>query len=151
MNSGPPRIVYKTMTAKEFLRQYEHAVRRIARLTEEYEQEQLLIDAVRSLSDNDGMPHGSGVSKPTEDKAVRLADKALRLVDARLDAIDARQKVFDLINDIDGIEGDILFERYINLHKWEEICILVHYSWNGVHQAHRRALRMVQEILDGRV
>ena len=59
------------MTAKEYLRQYEYAVKRIQRLEEEYAAERLLIDAVRSVSDNDGMPHGSGISKPTEDKAIR--------------------------------------------------------------------------------
>ena len=133
------------MTAKEFLRQYEYAVKRIHRLEEEYEAETLLIDAVRSVSDNDGMPHGSGISKPTEEKAVRLADKKLRLIQARLDAIEIRQQVFDMINEIDGIEGDVLYQRYIKLHKWEDICVLLHYSWYGVHSAHRRALQMVEE------
>ena len=135
------------MTAKEFLRQYEYAVKRIHRLEEEYEAETLLIDAVRSVSDNDGMPHGSGISKPTEEKAVRLADKKLRLVQARLDAIEIRQELFDVINEIDGIEGDVLYERYINLRKWEEICILVHYSWQGVHLVHRRALALIEDRL----
>lgn len=135
------------MTAKEFLRQYEYADRRVKRLETEYQEELMMVDAVRSASDNDGMPHGSGISKPTEDKALRLADKHLRLVDARLEAIAKRQEVFDLIDGIDGIEGDLLFERYIKLRKWEEICILLHYSWKGVHKVHRRALNIVDEII----
>ena len=135
------------MTAKDFLRQYEYAVKRIRRLEEEYEAETLLIDAVRSVSDNDGMPHGSGISKPTEEKAVRLADKRLRLIQARLDALEIKQEIFDLIDRIDGIEGDVLYERYIKLHKWEEICVLVHYSWQGVHKVHKRALLIVESRL----
>lgn len=134
------------MTAKEYLRQYEYAVKRIHRLEEEYEAEQLLIDAVRSLSDNDGMPHGSGISKPTEEKAIRLAEKRARLLQARLDALEIKQEIFDLIDRIDGIEGDVLYERYIKLHKWEDICVLLHYSWYGVHNAHRRALSIVEEM-----
>ena len=109
------------MTAKEYLKQYQYAVDRVRRYEEEYENESLLIDAIRSASDNDGMPHGSGISKPTEDKAIRLADRALRLTEARLEAIRIRQDVFDLIDSIDGIEGDVLYQRYINLHKWEEV------------------------------
>ena len=137
------------MTAKEYLRQYEYAVDRVHRYEEEYQNELTLIDAVRSVSDNDGMPHGSGISKPTENKAIRLADKSLRLIDARLKAIEIRQEIFDLVDSIDGIEGDLLYERYIKLRKWEEICILLHYSWNGVHHVHRRALALVEMVLNG--
>ena len=132
------------MTAKEFLKQYEYADRRVKRLETELEDELKMLDAIRSASDNDGMPHGSGISKPTEDKALRLAEKRLRLIDARLEAVEARQKVYDLIDSIDGIEGDLLFERYVKLRKWEEICILLNYSWYGVHNVHRRALRIVE-------
>lgn len=135
------------MTAKEYLKQYQYAVDRVRRYEEEYENESLLIDAIRSASDNDGMPHGSGIGKPTEDKAVRLADRALRLTEAKLEAIRIRQEVFDLIDSIDGIEGDVLYQRYVNLHKWEEICVLLHYSWQGVHKVHRRALEIVESRL----
>jgi hypothetical protein len=135
------------MTAKEFLRQYEYADRKVRRLETEYHDELIMVDAIRSASDNDGMPHGSGISKPTEEKALRIADKHLRLIEARTEAIEKRQTVFDLVNGIDGIEGDLLYERYIKLRKWEEICILLHYSWQGVHLVHRRALAIVESRL----
>ncbi len=135
------------MTAKEYLKQYEYAVDRVHRYEEEYENELALIDAVRSVSDNDGMPHGSGISKPTEEKAVRLADKSLRLAGARIRAIEIRQEIFDLVDSIDGVEGDVLYLRYIKLHKWEEICVLLHYSWQGIHLVHRRALAIVESRL----
>ena len=135
------------MTAKEHLKQYEYADRRVRRLEQEYEQEMLMVDAIRSASDNDGMPHGNSISKPTEDRAIRLADRKLRLVQARLDALEIRQDIFDLINDIEGVEGDVLYQRYINLHKWEEICVMLHYSWQGIHLIHRRALAIVESRL----
>ena len=135
------------MTAKEYLKQDEYAVDRVRRYEEEYQSELTLIDAIRSASDNDGMPHGSGISKPTEDKAIRLADKSFRLVEARLKAIEIRQEIFDLIDSIDGIEGDVLYQRYIKLHKWEEVCVLLHYSWQGIHLVHRRALAIVESRL----
>lgn len=137
------------MTAKEYLKQYEYAVKRIRRLEEEYEAENLLIDAVRSLSDNDGMPHGNGISKPTENKAIRLADKTLRLVEAKLEAIEIRQKVFDLIDRIGGTEGDVLYEKYINLKTWEQVCVDINYSWMQTHRYHRRALELVRSMVDG--
>lgn len=141
------------MTANEYLRQYEYATRRVARYQEEYNRESLLIDAVRSLSDNDGMPHGSGISKPTEAKAVRLADKKLRLIDAQLEAIRLRQEIFDTVMGLDGLEADVLVERYLNLDEsghlqtWEVVCDRVHYSWPTVRTAWHRGLDMVDEIL----
>lgn len=138
------------MTAREYLDRYRDAKRRADRLRREYEREHELIDSVRSTLGGDGMPHGSGVSKPVEDRAIRLADKAAEWKIAELDAIQERQRVFDLIRAIPGVEGDVLFERYVELHRWEEVCILVHLSWNGTHKAHRRALAIVQDELDKR-
>lgn len=135
------------MTAKEFLKQYEYADRRVRRLEEEYNDEMLMVDAIRSSSDNDGMPHGTNISNPTLDKAMRLNDKRQRLVEAKVDAIEARQKVFDMIDGIEGVEGDVLFERYVKLRKWEEICVIIHYSWQGTHLIHRRALAIVDSRL----
>ena len=136
------------MTAKEYLRQYEYAYRKALRYKAEYEAELELLDSVRSTLGGDGMPHGSGVSRKVEDQAIRLADKAMRWKEAALEAIEKRQEVFELIHGIDGVEGEILYQRYINLHKWEEICVLIPMSWAGVHKAHKRALRIVQSILD---
>ena len=144
------------MTAEYYLKQYEYIVRRILRFEEEYREELAKIDAVRSLSDNDGMPHGSGISKPTEDKAIRLADKAMRLVEARLDAVEIRQEIFDTVNSLDGLEADVLSERYLNLDEyghlqtWEVVCDRVHYSWPTVRTAWHRGLDMVQNLIDTR-
>lgn len=137
------------MTAKEYLKQYEYAAKRVHRLEEEYESELALIDAVRSVSDNDGMLHGSGISKPTEDKAIRLADKLQRLADARLEAVEIRQQIFDLIEGIDGTEGEVLYQKYICLKTWEQVCVDINYSWMQTHRYHRRALDIVRSLVDG--
>lgn len=138
------------MTAKEFLRQYEYAEQRARMLREQYETETLRIDAVGStLGGEPGMPHGTGISRKTEDKAIRLADKALAYKQAELDAIEMKQAVFDLIWDIPSIEGKVLYDRYILLMTWEKIAELEHYSYTGIHYAHRRALEIVEGRLNG--
>ena len=134
------------MTAKEFLRRYEYADLRAKRYEDEYKLEHELIG---SISINyDGMPHGNGISRKTENDALKLAEKAKRCVTARLDAIRVRQEVFDLISDIDGVEGEILYQRDIKLLKWEAVCIVVHLSWYAVHDHHKKALTIVQKRLD---
>ena len=136
------------MTAKEYLRQYEYATRKVKRLEAELEEETLLIDAVRSVSDNDGMPHGSGISKPTEERAIRLADKRLRLVQARLDAVEIRQNVYDAIERIGGDEADVLYQRYILLKTWDKVCESVYFSWFKVNQLHHSGLEKVDKIIN---
>lgn len=136
------------MTAKEYLRQYGESCRIAEQYKTEYERELQTIDSVRSTLGGDGLPHGSGVNKPVEEKAIRLADKAMQWKMAALDALEVRQEVYEVIAQVRGVRGDILYERYINLHKWEEVCVLVHMSWNGTHMAHKAALMTVQEILD---
>lgn len=131
------------MRAKEYLRQYEYANRKAERLKAEYEAELELVDSVRSTLGGDGMPHGSGVSKSVEGRAIRLADKAMCWKVAQLDALEKRQEVFELIHGIEGIEGDVLYEKYIKLRTWEDIADTLHYSVRGVQYAHGRALLIV--------
>lgn len=136
------------MTAKEYLRQYEEAERRVKRIRKEYEEQQDMIDAIRSASDFDGMPRSrSGGKSSVEDKVLRLANKAAKLKEAELEAIELRQEVFDIINAVSGAEGEVLCERYINLKRWEEIAVDMNYSWSGIHKLHRSALHLVAEII----
>lgn len=136
--------------AEAYLKKYEAAVDYIRRCEREYEDELIQIDAVRSPSDNDGMPHGNGTSDPTADKAVRLLSKAERIMDAKLEAIRIRQEVFDTIMLLDGLEADVLLERYVYLSKWEDVCLSVNYSWHPVRLAWHRGLDRIKDIIDTR-
>jgi len=136
------------LTAKEFLKQYEYAARRVKRLEQELNDERLMIDAVRSLSDNDGLPHGTGISKPVEERAIRLADKLGELAQARLDAVEIRREVFRVVQKVDGLPGDVLFARYIQLMEWAEVCRTVNYSWGSVHRFHKIGLEAVSKIIE---
>ena len=141
------------MTAERFLKQYEWALNTIRRLERELAEERLQIDAIRSPSDNDGMPHGNGIGNPTADKATAVIDAANRLIDAKLEAIRIRQQVFDTVMLVGGLEADVLLERYIYLTKegrqkpWEQVCSAVHYSWPTVRLAWHRGLDKVEELI----
>ena len=137
------------MRAKEYLRQYEDLDKKARYFKEEYELETEKIDAIGStLGGEPGMPHGTGISRKTEDRAIRLADAAMKWKIAELDAIEKRQEVVEVISKVRGIEGEVLYQRYIALYKWEQICVNIPMSWTGVHKAHRRALAIVQSMLD---
>ena len=131
------------------MKQYRELNRKAQRYKAEYQTELEKIDAIGStLAGEPGMPRGTGISRKTEDKAIRLADKAVRWINAELEAIEKRQEIFELIHDIDGIEGDILYERYINLLTWEQIAERLYYSDSGLYYAHQRALALVEGRLN---
>ncbi len=111
----------------------------------EYETELMKIDAIGSPLAGDGLPRGTGISRKTEDKAIRLADKAMAWKVAELDALEKRQEVFELIHDINGAEGEILIERYLNGRRWEDICVIVNLSWRQTHRLHAKALWLVEQ------
>ena len=134
------------MTAKEFLKRYEKANLRALRYEAEYKRQQ---DLIGSISINyDGMPRGTGISRKTESDAIRLSESAAKWKAAQIEAIKERQEVFDLIHDIDDVEGEILYQRYVCLLKWEAVCIVVNLSWYAVHSHHKKALAIVQKRLD---
>ena len=136
------------MTANKYLKQYGEAIKIVRRCQEQYIVESLQIDAIRSASDNDGMPHGNGKSDPTADKAVKLSMRAKRLIEAENEALELQQNIFDTVMLIGGLEADVLIERFIKLRKWTDVCDAVHYSWDAVRKAWHRGEDKLQAILD---
>lgn len=137
------------MTAKQFLKQYEYAVDLVARYEAEYRLAEEEIDAIGSTLAGDGQPHGTGVSKKTENKAIKLSEARDKWKQARDDAFEIRQRVLNVIIDIPDIEGKILYERYINLLTWEQIAEKLYYSYSGLFYAHGRALEIVERRING--
>ena len=108
------------------------------------------VDAVSSTLGTDGMPHGSGIARRTENLAVKLADTAKAYVEAEENALAIKEEVEDMINSIPtGIKGVVLYERYINLTKWEDVAELLHYSLPGIYRIHSQALEIVEKKLEG--
>lgn len=136
---------------REFLEQYRIADRKAKRLRREYEKEKNLIDSIKSPLGSDGEPHGSGISKTVEARAVRLADKLLEYEDAELEAIEIRQAVFDAVMKLDGIESDVLYSYYVDYfdekkgkaRTWDDVAELVHVEPRTVYRIKLRAFRML--------
>ena len=135
------------MKAKEFLKQYKEAMDLVVKYENEYNEAVENIDAIGSTLSGDGQPHRTGVSKKTEDTAIDLVTAREQWATAKLDAFRIRQEVVNLIIGIPGIEGKVLYERYINLLTWEQIAEKLFYSYTGIFYAHNRALDIVDKRL----
>lgn len=138
------------MTAKEYLEQYEDALRNAERMKKEYDRESALLDAIRSPQGSDGQPHGSGVSSPIEQKAVRLAEKLTEYRDAAMEAMEMKRQIIHVIRKVKGAPGDVLYERYVNLRKWSEVAEVLKYSERQIYNLRDRGLDEVDKILGKR-
>lgn len=137
----------RQLKAKAYMEQYEDALRRVRQCEEQLEREEISVDAIRSTSDNDGMPHGFGISNPTADKAVRLVEKGMDLFDARNKAKQVQREVFEVAYKVGGVESDVLIARYIDGKDWTDVCHAVGYEWSQTHTYHRRGLDKVADEL----
>ena len=118
------------------------------RCREQYLETTERIDAIRSTLGGDGMPHGSGISRKTENLAIKLAEAAEVYIKAEEEAQAIKEQVEDTINSLPpGMSGVVLYERYINLSKWEDIAKLLHYSLRGILKIHGQALIEVDTLI----
>lgn len=137
----------RQLKAKEYLERYEDALRRVRWCLEQYERESLLIDAIRSASDNDGMPHGNNIGRPTEEKAIRLASSGMDVLRAKAEALRTEGEIFAVAYRVGGVEGDVIIERYIKLKDWNDIYTAINYSTSQAHRYHRAGLDKVADLL----
>lgn len=130
------------------MRQYEKAKRRVRRLEANYHELEEIAGAVKSPMDQDGQPKCFTITKPTEDKAIRLAEALTELEAAREEAETVLIGMYHTLDKVGGVYGGILISRYISLMRWEDIADSIHYSLRQTHRLHQKALNILREILD---
>lgn len=123
---------------KEYLKSYEKVVRKM-------ERSEIRIAEIRknrlsiSVKYND-MPHGHG-SNDLSSYAAALDAEERKYMKARYKRVKLCREITDKIERLENEdEKDVLMYRYINLMKWENICIKMDIGWSHVHRIHNRAL-----------
>ena len=43
----------------------------------------------------------------------------------------------------DPTDRNIVRLKYLDGHTWEKICVILNYSWNGIHKKHRKILKKI--------
>ena len=117
------------MTAKEYLLQYRKILIRIDDLRSDIIELGEAITSVKSLSDNDGMPHGSGYNNKTERQITALVDKKNELRQLLIDQANKRIEICETIDSLDDpVMIRLLRDRYIKLLSWDEIAVNIGYT-----------------------
>lgn len=93
----------------------------------------------------DGMPHGGGENGgPIEGLAIKH-DELIRLYQAKIDELTAAIKDIEAaIEPLPPRERTLIRLHYINGLTWEQVCIVMSYSWKQTHRIHSKALEMLK-------
>ena len=135
------------MTAKEYLQSYKEYQLIADRKKEKWLAAAADLVSLPSSSNYQDIKTGRNLHAQ-EDRIIRAQHKKEAWAIAELNALEVRQEVFSVIADIDGAPGEILYERYIKLNTWENVCKEVGLSWCQVHTHHKDALTIVQKRID---
>jgi len=138
-----------TTTVKEYLRSYGKVVKEMRKIENELNYLREEYDAIRSSSDNDGMPHGTSIGSPTESKAIKVVDLMNKNKEdyesMRKQRTERRDKVFRLIMMTEGLEQEILYSRYIQLKTFRVIAEELKISERHCARVHGNALQSLRK------
>lgn len=127
---------------KRYLMSYRWAKKQEERILEEIRE--LRMDKMFPSAVNDGMPKGSE-QRDLSDYAAKLDELIEELKEERLEKIKRLQSIERVIKEIDNEDAQtILWLRYIDGLRWEEVCVAINYEWAQMHRIHARALREIK-------
>lgn len=125
---------------KEYLNQYRNANRKYRLLLEQERGLRLEMQGAKPIEYSD-MPKGSGQTDLST--AMAKLDALLSKIEKKkAEMLAIRIDIESCIADMqDGLQGRVLYLRYICLMNWEDICVEIDYSWRQTHRLHSEALR----------
>ena len=136
------------MTAREFL---ERAYRMEVRLSSKMEQIQrlrALAEKATAIYGHDGVSHSRNTDR-IADQAARISDLEAKLSDDIGKLITVKQEIMEVIEQLPEPNLQTVLElRYLDMKPWNEICALMNRGDTNLFRWHRKALAMVQKILD---
>ena len=136
------------MTAREFLNQAYKLDQRInSKLEQLRTLSELALKVTGAVSD---MPHTTdrSASGPADTivKIIDLQEEINRQVD---ELVDTKREIMHVIRSVDDTDCRLLLEmRYLCYRSWEQIAVDMGYCIDNVFRVHRKALRLVDAVLE---
>ena len=126
-----------------YLNQYRIMHIEIDQITKELQRWQDL--ATRISPSYSDMPHGGGSDK-VQTAAVEVAELTDKLNQKLHQAIMVQENIKKLLESLDDIKlRQLIYYRYINGMRWEEIAVRMDFNYRWVLRLHRKALNQISE------
>jgi len=127
---------------KERLKQYRFLVLEAAQL------EQELLEHLNSSYIGgtvfDGVPKSGGISDTVPKLAIGSIKLYAMLTAKKNEAVRLCKEIEECIAGLEPRERTLMRERYIFDKGWEEICVIIGYSWRQIHNIHARILKKIE-------
>lgn len=133
------------MTAKEYLRQVRTARDAKNRLLNEALT--LREQATRITTSMSATGGRGGDGRKIENAAVKLADLSREFEEQAAAYAEIEREVMATVNRLDEPYATLLYLRYFEGRKWEEIAVQMSYSWQWTHKLHKAALKKIEAIV----
>ena len=133
--------------AKEYLQQVRKAKLHISSLQEEIETMKELAVSIGSISQDEKV-----MSSVSQDKMAdiicQIEDRVAELKTKMTEYIQLRAEIMATISKVDNDDyQQILYKRYCQMKKWEEIALDMSYTWRWAIKLHGRALDEISIII----
>lgn len=135
-------IIEENEEKKKYLKGYIYCKRREKQLAQQIEElrDQKMFPSVN----NDGMPHGSGISD-LSGYVAQLDDLISQLEHEREMAVKQYEEIHDQINTMeDNVLRELLVRKYLLEQRWEKIAVAMDYEYRYILKLHGKALRNFQ-------
>jgi len=134
------------MTAKEFLWQYINAEKMIDAKLDRIRRYREMATKITSTLTPDKVQ--SSQENKMERIIAQICDMSVE-IEQDINSLEHIQKrVSDVIDGVrDPMQRAILYRRYINGEKWEEIAVNMHYEYHQIVRIHGKALDVVKDVL----
>ena len=61
------------------------------------------------------------------------------------DLIEKRIEIENVLDKLkEPVDRNIIRLKYLEDNTWEKVCVMLNYSWNGIHKRHRKILDMIR-------
>ena len=132
------------MITKEELKRHVRLVQEISDLKENIDRLQLQAKSI-SATRISGAPAGSGSPDKIADNLARV-DNLISYYHTKLNkCLAEQQRIEQAIESLPDVERLLMRYRYIDGLDWVDVASKMHYSWQGTHKIHARALKRLSE------
>lgn len=136
------------MTAKEYLSQIRKYDSQINNKLAEIERLREFATSITSTLKEDVVQSGSGGKSRVAEAVDKIVDLEWE-INADVDKlVDLKREIMAVIDQLEAPFCDVLYKRYLQYMKWEEIAVDMCYTYQWVCELHGRALLKVKELIE---
>ena len=136
------------MTAKEYLSQIRKCDNQINNKLAEIKRLREFATSITSTLKEDVVQSGSGGKSRVAEAVDKIVDLE-REINADIDKlVDLKREIMTVIDQLEAPFCDLLYKRYFQFMKWEEIAVDMHYTYQWVCELHGKALLKVKDLIE---